>query len=170
MKIYRPIQNRAYLKSRKNLTRISVCYSCTMIIQSWYMNHGAAIVTLSLLRLVHFESWKICRALKMISNDTKIVRTKSPLQKSCGGTWMDIDNVSGGFETATDRRFGVDFEGYFRLFMRFRTQKANDIHVDYDAPMFSWSTLSTETDSSKISTPADLSYFKKLVIFMTGNG
>ena len=51
-----------------------------------------------------------------------------------------------------------------------RTLKANDIHVDYDAPMFSWSTLSTETDSSTISTPADLSYFKKLVIFMTGTG
>lgn len=49
----------------------------------------------------------------------------------------------------------------------FMLPPANDIHVDYDAPMFSWSTLTTEADSSTISTPADLSYFKKLVIFMT---
>ena len=57
-----------------------------------------------------------------------------------------------------------------KTFLVWERTKANDIHVDYDAPMFSWSTLSTETDSSRISTPADLSYFKKLVIFMTGTG
>ena len=43
---------------------------------------------------------------------------------------------------------------------------ANDIHVDYDASLFSWNTLKQE-QTQIVTTASNLSYWKKLVIFLT---
>ena len=43
---------------------------------------------------------------------------------------------------------------------------ANDIHIDYDASLFSWNTLKQE-QTQIVTTASNLSYWKKLVIFLT---
>ena len=44
---------------------------------------------------------------------------------------------------------------------------ANDVHVDFEAPIFSWSTREALDESGGMTKPNELGYWKKLIIFMT---